>query len=51
MQVASFVSVTIADKDTGEVYCKAKTVLHLALIKVGFNRDDYCTIEYYFKVS
>ena len=51
MQVVSLVSIAIANKDAGEVYYKAKTVLHLALVKVSFNRDDCCTVKYYLKVS
>ena len=49
--MASLISITIADKDVGEVYCKAKTVLHLALVKVGFNRDDCYTAEYHLEVN
>ena len=51
MQVAGFVSVAITNKDAGEVYYKAETVLCLALVKVGSNRDDYCTVERYLEVS
>ena len=49
--MVSLISVVIANKDTVEVYYKAKTVLRLALIKVSSNRDNYYTAEYYFKVS
>ena len=51
MQVVSLVSITIANKNAGEVYYKTKTVLYLALVKVNFNRDNYYTIKYYLKVS
>ena len=51
MQVVSLISVTITNKDVGEVYYKAKTVLHLALVEVSSNRNDYYTTKYYFKVS
>ena len=51
MQVASLVNIVITNKDTGEVYYKIKTVLYLALVKVGSNRDDYYTVKCYFKVS
>ena len=49
--MASLVSIAVTDKDTGEVYCEAKTVLCLALVKVGSNRDDCCTVEYHLKVN
>ena len=51
MQVVSLVSVAVTNKDVGEVYYKAKTILRLALVKVGSNRDDYCTTERHLKVS
>ena len=51
MQVVSLINITVANKDIGEVYCKAETVLCLALVKVGSNRDDCCTVEHYFEVS
>ena len=47
----SLISVAVANKDIGEVYYKAKTVLYLVLVKVSSNRDNYYTIKYYFKVS
>ena len=49
--MASLVSITIANKDVGEVCYKAKSVLYLALVKVGSNRDDYYTTERHFKVN
>ena len=49
--MVSFISVAITDKDIGELYYKAKTVLYLALVKVSFNRDNYYTIERHFKVN
>ena len=49
--MASLISITIADKDVGEVYYKIKTVLYLTLIKVGSNRDDYYTIECHLKIN
>ena len=51
MQVVSLISITIANKDTGEVYYKVKTILHLALVEVGFNRDNCYTVEYHLKIS
>ena len=51
MQVVNLVSVAVANKDIGEVYYKAETILYLALIKVSSNRDNYCTIERHFKVN
>ena len=51
MQVASLINITVANKDTGEVYYKTKTVLHLTLVKVNSNRDDCYTVKHYFKVS
>ena len=51
MQVISFISVAIANKNAGEVYYKTKTVLYLALVKVNFNRDNYYTIKCYLEVS
>ena len=51
MQVVSFISVTVADKDVEEVYYKAKTVLYLILVKVSFNRDNCCIIKCHFKVN
>ena len=51
MQVASLVSVTVTNKDTGEVYYKAETVLRLALVEVSFNRDNYYTTECHLKAS
>ena len=44
-------SITIADKDTGEVYYEAETVLCLALVEIGSNRDDYYTVKCHFKVN
>ena len=49
--MVNLINVAVANKNVGEVYYKAKTVLHLALVKVGFNRDNYYTIKYHFKVS
>ena len=49
--MVSLISIAIANKDIGEVYYKIKTVLRLALIKVGFNRDDCYTAERHLKVS
>ena len=51
MQVVSLINITVANKDIGEVYYKAKTVLYLALVKVGFNRDNYYTVKRHLKVS
>ena len=51
MQVASLVSVAVADKDAGEVRCEAETVLRLALVEVGSDRDNCCTAERHLKVS
>ena len=51
MQVVSLISVAITDKDVGEVYYKAETVLRLALVEIGSNRDDYYTIKYHLKVN
>ena len=51
MQVVSLINIAITNKDAGEVYYKAKTILHLTLVKVSSNRDDYCTVEYYLEVS
>ena len=51
MQVVSLVSITITDKDVGEVYYKAETVLCLALVKVSSNRDNCYTIKHHFKVN
>ena len=44
-------SVAITDKDAGEVYYKAETVLRLALVKIGSNRDNCYTAEHYLEVS
>ena len=49
--MASLISVAITNKDVGEVYYKAKTVLYLALVKVSSNRDNYYTVECHLKVS
>ena len=49
--MVSLISVAITDKDIGKVYYKAKTVLRLALVKVGFNRDNYCTAKYHLEVN
>ena len=49
--MASFINIAIANKDIGEVCYKVKTVLYLALVKVGSNRDDYYTTERHFKVN
>ena len=49
--MASLINITIADKNIGEVYYKAKIVLYLVLVEVNSNRDDYCTVEYYLEVS
>ena len=51
MQVVSLINIAITNKDAGEVYYKAKTVLYLALIKVGSDRDNYYTVKHYLKVS
>ena len=51
MQVVSLINIAIANKDAGEVCYKTKTILYLALVKVGFNRDNCYTIKYYLKVS
>ena len=51
MQVVSLINIAVANKDIGEVYYKAKTVLHLALVKVSSNRDDCYTAERYLKAS
>ena len=51
MQVVSLINITVANKDIGEVYYKAETILYLALIKVSSNRDNYCTAEYHLKVN
>ena len=51
VQVASLVSVAVADKDAGEVRCEAETVLRLALVEVGSDRDDCCTAERHLEVS
>ena len=48
MQVVSLISITVTNKDVGEVCYKAETVLYLALVKVGFNRDNCCTTECHF---
>ena len=49
--MASLISVAIANKDAGEVCYKTKTVLYLALIKIGSNRDDYYTAERHLEVN
>ena len=49
--MVSLINVAIANKDTGEVYYKAKTVLYLALVKISSNRDNYYTAKRHFKVS
>ena len=49
--MVSLISIAIADKDAGEVYYKVKTILRLALVKVGFNRDDCYTAERHLKVN
>ena len=51
MQVVNRVSVAVANKDIGEVYYKAKTVLYLALVKVSSNRDNYYTIKCHLEVN
>ena len=51
MQVASLISITITNKDAGEVYYKTKTVLRLALVEVSSNRENYYTAKCHFKVS
>ena len=51
MQVISLISITVTNKDIGEVYYKVKTVLHLTLVKVGSNRDNYYTIKRHLKVN
>ena len=51
MQVVSFINITIADKDVGEVYYKTEIILYLALVKVGSDRDNYYTIKCYLEVS
>ena len=51
MQVVSLISVTIANKDAGEVYYKAKTILYLALVKVSSNRDNYYIVKCHLKVN
>ena len=47
----SLISITITNKDAGEVYYKAETVLYLALVKVSSNRDNCYTVECHLKVS
>ena len=51
MQVVSLINITVANKDAGEIYYKTETILHLALVKVSSNRDDYCTTKYYLKIN
>ena len=51
MQVASLISITVANKNAGEVYYEAKTILRLALVEVNSNRDDCYTTERHLKVS
>ena len=51
MQVVNLISIAVANKNVGEVYYKTKTILHLALVKVGFNRDNYYTIKHHLEVS
>ena len=49
--MASLTSVAITNKDIGEVYYKAKTVLYLALVKVSSNRDNYYIAKHHLKVN
>ena len=49
--MVSLINITITDKDVGEVYYKAETVLCLALVKVSSNRDNCCTVKCHLKVS
>ena len=51
MQVVSLINIAVANKDAGEVCYKTETVLRLALVKISFNRDNYCTIECHLKIS
>ena len=51
MQVVSLISIAITNKDVGEVYYKAKTVLYLALVKVSSNRDNYYIAKRHLKVN
>ena len=49
--MANLISIVVTNKDAGEVYYKAKTVLRLALVEVSSNKDDYYTVKHHFKVS